>query len=318
MSATDLLTGDFTLTTASSATDVYNTIVTDQNLATGEIANIIEKRVNDVFFSGKTKANNSYNSVLTYTAAEAVLGVLKQTAIKIDSIGNTTTPDKIDAHFNDLNAAGNLVVTGNLTVNGTTTTVNSNNTVISDNLLELNSGLTGTNANDCGIIIERGSSDNAIIYWDETNDEFSLGTTTATANSTGTLTVTKGKLHIGTLKMNGTDVTASAAELNILDGDTSASSVTVEAADRVIINDGGNMIQVAMSAIKDFTNTGVATFQTPDRDGAIESAADPTNLNAAISDIYYKLHKMDAFLKHINDNIEFTNGYTSLDFDNTA
>ena len=90
--------------------------------------------------------------------------------------------------------SGALTVTGNLTVNGTTTTVNSTNTTIDDNLLELNSGAE-SNANDCGIIIERGSTgNNAIFMWDESADTFALGTTTATASTTGDITIVTGTL----------------------------------------------------------------------------------------------------------------------------
>jgi hypothetical protein len=90
--------------------------------------------------------------------------------------------------------SGALTVTGDLTVNGTTTTVNSTNTTLDDNLLELNSG-AASNANDSGFIIERGSTgDNAIFMWDESADKFTLGTTTATASSTGDLTITTGTL----------------------------------------------------------------------------------------------------------------------------
>lgn len=95
---------------------------------------------------------------------------------------------------NNLTVSNDLTVTGNLTINGTTTTVDTTNTTISDNLLELNSGVT-SNANDTGILIERGSTgDNAIIAWDESADKFTLGTTTATASDTGNLTITTGTL----------------------------------------------------------------------------------------------------------------------------
>ena len=91
-------------------------------------------------------------------------------------------------------AANDLTLAGNLTVNGTTTTVASTNTTITDNLLELNSG-AGSNANDSGILIERGSTgDNAIMAWDESADKFIVGTTTATNSSTGNLTITTGTL----------------------------------------------------------------------------------------------------------------------------
>ena len=94
----------------------------------------------------------------------------------------------------NVTSAGNVTVGGNLTVNGSTTTVNSTNTTIDDNLLELNSGAT-SNANDTGIIMERGSTgDNAIVAWDESEDKFVMGTTTATASDTGNLSITTGTL----------------------------------------------------------------------------------------------------------------------------
>mgnify|MGYP003109973036 CR=1 FL=1 len=88
----------------------------------------------------------------------------------------------------------NLTLSGNLTVNGSTTTVDTDNTTIKDNLIELNSGAS-SNANDSGILIERGSTgDNAIIAWDESADKFIVGTTTGTASSTGNITIATGTL----------------------------------------------------------------------------------------------------------------------------
>ena len=96
--------------------------------------------------------------------------------------------------------AVNLTLSGTLTVNGTTTTVASTNTTITDNLLELNSGAS-SNANDSGIIIERGSTgDNAIFAWEESADKFIVGTTTGTASSTGDITITAGTLVTGTVE----------------------------------------------------------------------------------------------------------------------
>ena len=102
--------------------------------------------------------------------------------------------------------AVNLTLSGTLTVNGTTTTVASTNTTITDNLLELNSGAS-SNANDSGIIIERGSTgDNAIFAWDESADKFIVGTTTGTASSTGDITIAAGGLVAGTIEDSKGDV----------------------------------------------------------------------------------------------------------------
>jgi hypothetical protein len=57
-------------------------------------------------------------------------------------------------------------------------------------------------------------------------------------------------------------VTATATELNIMDGDTSASSTTLVDADRVVTNDAGTMKQVALSDVKTYLSS--AGFSTDD------------------------------------------------------
>jgi len=157
--------------------------------------------------AGGTNRKTAMSRVKTYiadvtltTAAQTnitSLGTL--TALTVDNIvinganiGHTSDTDAIaiDSSGN-VTLSQNLTITGDFTVNGSTTTVNSTNTTIDDNLLELNSGAS-SNANDSGIIIERGSTgDNAVVMWDESADQFVVGTTTATASSTGNISHTK-------------------------------------------------------------------------------------------------------------------------------
>jgi len=75
----------------------------------------------------------------------------------------------------DVTIGNDLVVTGDLTVSGTTTTVNSNEVNIGDNIIVLNSDETGTPTQDGGIDIERGTSTNARIAWDESEDYWVAG-----------------------------------------------------------------------------------------------------------------------------------------------
>jgi hypothetical protein len=56
-----------------------------------------------------------------------------------------------------------------------------------------------------------------------------------------------GEISVTTLDIGGTNVTSTAAELNIMDGGTSATSTTVADADRVVLNDNGTMVQVAVT-----------------------------------------------------------------------
>jgi len=107
----------------------------------------------------------------------------------------------------DVTIGGDATITGNLTVNGTTTTLSTTNSVVSDSLIELNNG-AGSNSNDLGLIFERGSTgDNAVFAWDESEDKFTLGTTTATGASTGNLTITSGTL-VAALEGNASTATA--------------------------------------------------------------------------------------------------------------
>ena len=94
----------------------------------------------------------------------------------------------------NVSMGGNLTVTGDLTVNGTTTTVNTTNTVVTDTLIELGNGTSGSPSNDAGIVIERGSSDNAFIGYDESADKFTVGTGSFTGATTGNLTISTGTL----------------------------------------------------------------------------------------------------------------------------
>ena len=51
-------------------------------------------------------------------------------------------------------------------------------------------------------------------------------------------------------------ITSTVAELNIVDGGTSATSTTLAAADRLVVNDAGTMVQVALSDLVTFLENG--------------------------------------------------------------
>jgi hypothetical protein len=93
----------------------------------------------------------------------------------------------------------NLTLSGNLTVNGSTVTNSATNTTIEDLLIELGTGTSGTPSSDAGIVIERGSSDNVFMGWDESADVIVLGTGSFTGASSGNLTITPATLHIGSI-----------------------------------------------------------------------------------------------------------------------
>ena len=74
--------------------------------------------------------------------------------------------------FGQVTTTGDFVVGGNLTVSGTTTSVNTETLTIDDNIVVLNNNVTGTPTENAGIEIERGTSANVLVRWNETNDKW--------------------------------------------------------------------------------------------------------------------------------------------------
>jgi len=138
----------------------------------------------------------------------------------------------------------NVIVSNGLTVQGLTTTVDTTNLAVTDSLIELSSGLTTGALNDAGLIIERGTSgDNAFIGWDESEDKFTLGTTSATGISVGSLTVTTGTL---VANIEG-DVTGTVSSLSnhdtdgLTEGSTNLYYTNGRADGRVNLQTGANL-----------------------------------------------------------------------------
>ncbi len=101
-----------------------------------------------------------------------------------------------------------------------------------------------------------------------------------------------GTLETDALSIDGTTITSTAAEINILDGDNSASTVTIADADRIILNDGGTMKQVAVSALNTYTSSSIAADDIGTGDAAVTIATSSGNITidaqAGDADIIFK------------------------------
>ena len=69
-------------------------------------------------------------------------------------------------------------------------------------------------------------------------------------------------LSLDSLTISGTAITATGAELNKMDGDTSATSTTIADADRLIVNDDGTMVQAAVTDISTYMNANAYSNET--------------------------------------------------------
>jgi len=166
-------------------------------------------------------------TVLVYDNADNT----KRMRIDVGAVGTGVTrvvtvpnQDITLAHDGDLvhvtgaeNIGGNktfdndVIVTGNFTVNGTTTSVNTETVTIDDNIMVLNNNEAGTPSQDAGLEIERGTSTNARMLFEESTDLWKVD------NGSGSLVEISLLGHQHTLADGATDVTAVFGELNLLD-----------------------------------------------------------------------------------------------------
>ena len=114
--------------------------------------------------------------------------------------------------FSQVTTTGDITVGGNLTVSGTTTTVNTETVLIADNIITLNSNETSTPTENAGIEVERGTSTNVQIRWNETTDKWQftndgsayvdLGAGGATVSASAPATGDAGSLWLDSINLD--------------------------------------------------------------------------------------------------------------------
>jgi len=232
--------------------------------------------------AGITNANLANSTVTVGTtsialgaSATTITGISDLTAGSINIAGNvisSTDSTVVEIGGGDgLSVAGNLTVAGNMTVTGTTTTLSSTNTVVSDQLYELGNGRTGTPSGDAGIIIERGDSANAFIGYDESADEFSVGTGSFTGASTGDLTITEGTFSSAANRIyNGSNYVAIVSPS--LSGNVTLTLPNNDGdADQVLKTDGsGNLSFQSVSSLSGSGIQNVSDDATPSLGGNLD------------------------------------------------
>ncbi len=134
-----------------------------------------------------------------------------------------------DVQFKD------LTLSGDLTVNGTTTTINTATLSVADNMVVLNKDVSGTPSENAGIEIRRGTSTNAKLQWNETNDYWEI----AAVGNTGRILTT------------GDEGTGNGLDADTVDG--------VEAS-AFLLKSGGTMTGNLDMGVKSIITTGKVLF----------------------------------------------------------
>jgi hypothetical protein len=245
-SASNTLTLDLGEGTLTGTTAEFNTALQDGSFATLAGTETLTNKTIDASSNTLSNIANASltNSTISVTDGSTSTNVALGGTLTIQGTSNEIEVGESSGTFTvglptNPTVGGNLTVTGDLTVNGTTTTISTTNTVASDTLFELGNGTTGTPANDSGIIIERGDSDNAFIGFDESADKFTIGTTTATGASTGNLTITTGTL---VANLEATTATLGGSDVISTDNTKTLTNKTIDASSNTLSNIGNSSL----------------------------------------------------------------------------
>jgi hypothetical protein len=199
-----------------------------------------------------------------------------------------------DAYIDSVTTTGNIAIGGNLTVTGNATI--SGNLTFGDadtDSITLTADVASSITPDTDDTYDLGSASKEWrnLYIDGTANIDSLVADTADINAgsidnttIGATTASTG--NFSTLSINGTAITATAAELNILDGvtatateiniidgDTAATATTLADADRVVVNDAGTMKQVALTDFETYFETSLDTLSNVTTVGALNAGS---------------------------------------------
>lgn len=92
----------------------------------------------------------------------------------IKNVGSSYTINTIN-HDDPIILDSNIVIIrGNLTVMGNTETITTSNTIISNSEIVLNGGTVGSPVLDAALVVERGTSPDVKVKWNETDDVWQI------------------------------------------------------------------------------------------------------------------------------------------------
>ncbi len=232
-----------------------------QDVVGGMISSNTESGISVTYDDTNGKLDFTVGTLNQDTTGNAATATVLETA---RTIGGVSFNGSANINLPGVNTSGSQDTSGNAatataletgrTINGTSFDGTANITVTAAagtvTGSTLNSGVTASSLTSVGTLTTL-TVDNVIIN----------GTTIGHTDDTDLITLTDGVVTVAgevsatTLDIGGTNIAATAAELNIMDGDTSATGTTLADADRLVLNDAGTMKQIALTDVKTYLNS---------------------------------------------------------------
>jgi cytoskeletal protein CcmA (bactofilin family) len=161
------------------ATINANTTGTAASLTTARTIALTGDVTGTVSFDGSASA-----SMATTIAANSVALGTDTTGNYIASVSGTANEIEVSGSgegatvtvglTDNVSITGDLTVGGNLTISGSATYINAETIQLADNTIVLNSNVTESPTENSGIEVERGTSANVSVLWNEANDQWTL------------------------------------------------------------------------------------------------------------------------------------------------
>ena len=191
---------------------------------------------------GTTNADIGF--VCTSNTGSAVVGTNDLAFSTFSSSGNVTAGNGLDKSGNELSL--DLKANGGCVIESTELAVDLGASSITGTLAVSDGGTGSTSAS--------GSRTNLGLVIGTNIQAFDSDLTSLSSCQSGGAAALAALTSTEIEILDGATVTT--AELNIIDGGTSATSTTLAAADRMVINDAGTMVQVALSDLVTFLENG--------------------------------------------------------------
>jgi len=254
--------------------NVDNTSDANKPVSTaGQTALDLKANLASPTFTGTVTLPDNTVALGTKTTGDYVQSLVAGTGVTLtNNSGETATPTiaigqavgtGASVTFAEITTTGDVVVGGNLTVSGNTTTVNTEQLNVEDNIITLNSGVTGAPTLNSGIEVNRGTSTDVSILWNETTDKWAFTNDGTNYANLGDVTAAALIAAAGGDGTNGQALTTNGSgvlDFTTIVGTTEASIISAVGADGangavLMTNGAGDLTFTTLTAAKisDFT-----------------------------------------------------------------
>jgi hypothetical protein len=211
-----------------------------------------------------TNASNSTISILASQISDLSSNAVTSLAGTANEVEVSSSAGAITIGLpSNVTIGQDLVVTGNLTVSGNVTTVNTEQLDVEDNIVTLNSGVTGAPTLNAGLEINRGTSTDVGIIWNESTDKWTFTNDGTNYANFGDVTAAALIAAAGGDGTNGQALTTNGSgvlDFTTIIGTTEASIISAVGADGangavLMTNGAGDLTFTTLTAAKisDFT-----------------------------------------------------------------